>query len=707
MENKKLQQLFQSMTLDEKLGQMTQTTGEHFVGNEFSEELVVTGPSMEDLGFNQENIYQIGSVLGVSGAAAINAVQSAYLAKSRLKIPLMFMHDAIHGYRTIFPIPLGLASSFDRDLLCEVGQLTARELRASGIQVDFSPMTDVVRDSRWGRVMESFGEDAIVSGELGRAMIEGYQGSSNGTIAPDGVVACLKHFAAYGAPDAGRDYASVDMSMKEFLGFYAKSYELALAAAPRMVMASFNSLNGEPATGSKWLLEKILRKQFAFNDLLISDWGAVSELKNHGVAVDDEAAGLLALEAGIEIEMVSNTFLKHGSDFVEKSPELLEKIDHAVWKILELKNELGLFEHPYADSAVEADVVRSDEIVSVSKKAAKESCVLLKNDDGILPLSKDGLLLIIGPFAKTQELLGNWNCKGKLSETISVENGFRQYADRVFAYEYLDEVPEDILVSTDKVLVTLGEAWDKSGEGHSSVNLEISAAQQSLIFDLKALGKKVIGLGFAGRPLALGDVIDELDALLWTWYLGNEAGAAIAELVLGLDSPTGRLPMSFPRVSSQVPLRYNELRSGRPANDSTYSSRYQDLPIGPLFSFGHGLRYGQVRIEKIELSDAVITDRNPVSISLLLTNESEYDTAESLLLFMEDPVSKIVRPVRELLDFKRISLARGEAKTVEFSVSTDSLSYVDNQGKKQLEAGTIRFYINDLTAAVGEIEVIK
>nr|WP_245392056.1 glycoside hydrolase family 3 C-terminal domain-containing protein [Lactococcus protaetiae] len=558
-----------------------------------------------------------------------------------------------------------------------------------------------------GRVMESFGEDALLSGLMGAAMIEGYQGSGNGTIAPDGVVACLKHFAAYGAPDAGRDYASVDMSMKEFFGFYAKSYELALKANPRMVMASFNSLNGEPATASKWLLEEILRGHFAFDDLLISDWGAVSELTNHGVAADDAAAGLLALEAGIEIEMVSNTFLKHGANLAEKSPELLEKIDHAVWKILELKNELGLFEQPYADSSVEADVVRSDELVSAAKTAAKKSCVLLKNDNEILPLSAADPVLIIGPFAKTQALLGNWNCKGKRSETISVENGFRQHADRVFAYEFLDEVPEDVLVSADSVLVTLGEAWDQSGEGHSSANLELSSAQQSLIFDLKALGKKVIGLGFAGRPLALGAVIDDLDALLWTWYLGNEAGSAIAELVLGLDSPTGRLPMSFPRVSSQVPLRYNELRSGRPANDSTYSSRYQDLPIGPLFSFGHGLRYGQVSYENIVVSSPVITDEQPISLSLTLTNLSEYDTAESLLLFMEDPVSNLVRPVRELLDFKRIPLKKGEAKRVEFSVSTDSLSYVEHQGEKRLENGEVRFYINDLIAVIGEIEVVK
>ena len=315
MKEKELWNLFQSMTLAEKLGQMTQTTGEYFVGKEFAEELVVTGPAMEEMGFDSENIHRVGSVLGVSSSQAINAVQRAYLEKSRLGIPLMFMHDAIHGYRTIFPIPLALASTFNTKLIEKVGHLTGQELVATGIKVNFSPMVDLVRDARWGRVMESFGEDSILSGRLGRAMIEGYQGSADGTIGKQNVIACLKHFVAYGAPDGGRDYASVDMSKKELFGFYAKSFEIALMAFPRMVMASFNSFNGEPVTASSYLLEEVLRQKFTFTDLLISDWGAVSELKNHGIAANDKEAGYLALNAGIEIEMVSNTFLKYGEEF--------------------------------------------------------------------------------------------------------------------------------------------------------------------------------------------------------------------------------------------------------------------------------------------------------------------------------------------------------------------------------------------------------
>ena len=707
MEEKKLWSLFESMTLAEKLGQMTQTTGEFFVSDhpEFKDELVVTGPAMEELGFDEENLFTVGSVLGVSSSKVINTIQEKYLAKSRLKIPLLFMHDAIHGYRTIFPIPLALASSFDEAAVLRVADLTARELRATGIHVDFSPMVDLVRDARWGRVMESFGEDALLSGRLGDAMILGYQGGDDGTVAPKHVAACLKHFAAYGAPDAGRDYASVDLSDKEFYGFYAKSYQLALQANPRMVMASFNSINGEPVTASQHMLSEVLRERFGFSDLIISDWGAVSELKNHGVAASDADAGQQAMSAGIEIEMVSNSFMKYGEDFVKAQPDLLEKINSAVWELLNLKNELGLFEHPFADEAVEAANIRTAASVSADRKIAQESCVLLKNDQDVLPLSVNEKILLVGPFAKTHELLGNWNCKGRADETVSVLEGLLAAGAQVSAYEKLADVPENELISADKVVVTIGEAWDHSGEGHSSSNLELDLEQQALIHELKKQGKTVIALGFAGRPLALGSVIDDLDALLWTWYLGNEAGDAIADLLLGKNTPTGRLPMSFPRVSAQVPLRYNELRSGRPANASFYSSRYQDIPIGPLFPFGYGLRYGKVTVENVEISDLILSDENPIEISVTVRNDSNFDTQESLLLFMEDAVAKLVRPVRELIDFTRVYLRKGEAKVVTFPVTTEMLSYINAQGEQALENGAVRFYLNDLQNPVTSVEV--
>ena len=706
MKEKELWNLFQSMTLEEKLGQMTQTTGEYFFGKNFTKDLIVTGPVMEEMGFNSENIYTVGSVLGVSSSWAINAVQKNYLEKNRLKIPLMFMHDAIHGYRTIFPIPLALASTFNPKLLKKVGRLTGQEMSAAGIQVNFSPMVDLVRDARWGRVMESFGEDPILSGSLGGAMIQGYQGSDDGTVNNEHVIACLKHFAAYGAPESGRDYASVDMSEKEFFGFYAKSYEIALKSNPKMVMASFNSFNGEPVTSSNYLLEEILRQKFDFSDLIISDWGAVSELKNHGVAANDKEAGYLALKAGIEIEMVSNTFLKHGLEFVSKNPLLLKKIDQAVWGFLNLKNEMGLFENPYVDEVKEQEVIRSPKIIKTACEIAEGSCVLLKNKDDILPLEKEEPILIIGPFAKTQELLGNWNCKGQVSETISVEQGFKNLNSEVFAYDSLNEVPEALLTKTKIVLITLGEAWDKSGEGHSSVNLEIDAMQKSMIHDLKAMNKKVIGIGFSGRPLALASVIEELEALLWTWYLGNEAGNAIAHLILGMKSPTGRLPMSFPRESAQVPLRYNELCSGRPANESTYSSRYQDIAIGPLFPFGYGLRYGEVKLGKIECSNLILSDDRPLTITLDVKNESNYNTSETIILYMEDPISRMVRPIRELIDYKHIDLKKGEIKKINFSVKTSDLAYTNNKGEKVLENGTVNFYINDLKQKVTSVEIL-
>ncbi|PCR99220.1 glycoside hydrolase family 3 N-terminal domain-containing protein [Lactococcus fujiensis] len=699
MELEKLSALFEQMTLEDKFGQMTQTTGEHFLEMPNKEELVETGPSMEDLGFNAENIYQIGSVLGVSSTAVINEIQRTYLKKSRLKIPLLFMHDAIHGYRTTFPIPLALASSFDRELVKDVAEAVAEEMRATGLHVNFSPMVDLSRDPRWGRVMEGFGEDSFLAGELGKSMIEGYQGSENGEILNDHVVACLKHFVAYGAPEAGKDYASVDMSEKEFYGFYARPYEIALSANPRFVMASFNSLNGEPVTASRYLMNDLLREKFGFDGLNISDWGAVGELKNHGVADSDKEAGDLAMSAGIDIEMLSNTFLTYGSKILEEKPELLEQIDLAVWKILCLKNELGLFEQPFASEESEKTVVRQEKFIQLARKSALESTVLLKNNQNILPVNRKDNLILIGPFAKTQDLLGNWACKGKETETISFEQGFKNQNCPIKAYETLDEVPDKELKYATQVIITIGEASNWSGEGHSSSDLEIADDQKELIRSLKGMGKKIIAIGLSGRPLALQSVIADLDALLWTWYLGNEMGNAVAQLVLGIERPAGRLPMSFPRVSAQVPIRYNELRSGRPANESTYSSRYQDIEIGPLFPFGFGLQYDEFSIDDVSLSKFEINQDDVIEIHVRISNHSQYDSKFTLNLFFEDPIARIVRPVRELLDFVKLDLKAKHSEDYSFKFTLADLSYADNKGTKVIENGPIHFYINDLSKA--------
>lgn len=387
------------------------------------------------------------------------------MQRSRLKIPLLFMHDAIHGYRTIFPIPLGLSCSWDEQLVKLVAEETASELRAAGIHVNFSPMTDLVRDARWGRVMESFGEDPLLSGNLGRAMIRGYQKIlRDGRIAPDGVVACLKHFAAYGAGVAGKDYNTVDMSMREFFEFYGKPYEIALQEQPKLVMSSFNSFNGVPVTASSEMLKEILRGQYGFEDLVISDWGAVTELQKHRVARDGKEAAELALEAGVDIEMVSTHYLEHFEAIVAERPELLEDVDAAVMKVLRLKNELGLFENPFADEANEDEVILNPVSLALAEEAGIRSCDLLKNENEMLPLRPEHRnIILVGPFARTRELLGNWACKGRFRDAVSLEEGLKQADDSlsVAAFATLEDCPKEVLDRCDYIVVAIGEYWEQ------------------------------------------------------------------------------------------------------------------------------------------------------------------------------------------------------------------------------------------------------
>lgn len=706
MENVKVIELLGQMTLKEKLGQLTQITGEHFVGK-VDAEMVETGPGYSDEVMESDTLYTIGSIIGVSSAKYINMVQAAYLQKSRLKIPLLFMHDAIHGYKTIYPIPLALSCTWNEDILKKVAENTASELRATGVHVNFSPMVDLVRDSRWGRVMESFGEDHILSGNLGSAMIEGYQKGEDGVIAETGVAACLKHFAAYGAGIAGKDYNTVDMSMREFYTFYGKPYEIALKQKPRFVMSSFNTFNGVPVSASKNMMTTILRDEYGFDDIVISDWGAVAELQNHRVAGNGKEAAALALQAGIDIEMVSTLYLEHYEVILEENPELIHKIDAAVLKILQLKNELGLFENPYADEEVEHQVILNEEFIKFAKESAKKSCVLLKNDDQVLPINKGcKKVVIVGPFASTRELLGNWQCKGSFDDVISLAEGMKLISPalEVHAYENLEDCPVSELEACDYIVVAVGEHWGLSGEGHSSVNVELEVLQKQLIRDVREMKKPFACVCFSGRPLALQDIIDDIPALLWCWYPGTQAGIAIAELITGHDTPSGKLTMSFPRYSAQTPIYYNEYSSGRPANDSSYSSRYQDCEIGPLFPFGHGLTYTNAAYSNFSISNDQINEEQPINLSFEISNESQYEYDEIVIVYIEDLISKNVRPIREMKKYKVVKIGANETVKVELTFTLADLQYMDVDFQQTIEPGKFNIYINQMEQVAFTIE---
>lgn len=705
MDNKKIIKLLQEMTLAEKIGQLSQTTGEHYVGK-IDSEMVETGPGFPDHRLEGNTLYTIGSIIGVSSAKITNLIQSEYLQKSRLKIPLLFMHDAIHGYRTIFPIPLGLSCTWDVRIVQQAAADTAAELRATGIHVNFSPMVDLVRDSRWGRVMESFGEDPLLSGQLGRSMIRGYQKGEDGRIADSGVAACLKHFAAYGAGIGGKDYNTVDMSWREFYAYYGKPYEIALQEKPRFVMSSFNTFNGVPVTASEQMMKDILRGAYRFEDIVISDWGAVAELQNHRVAGNGREAAELALKAGIDIEMVSTLYLEHYEQILQENPQLLQDIDAAVLKIMQLKNELGLFENPYVDEAAEYEVILNPGFQEHAKQAAKRSCVLLKNEQ-MLPIRKDcNKIIIVGPFAGSDQLLGNWQCKGSFEDVVTLAEGMKRVDDSFALHvcETLKDCPQDTLAQCDYIIVAVGEDWQQSGEGHSSVNLELAADQQQLIRDVKQTNKPYACVFFSGRPLALQSIINDIPALLWCWYPGTQAGHAIAELITGQDTPSGKLTMSFPRHSAQAPIYYNEYSTGRPANESSYSSRYQDCEAGPLFPFGHGLTYTDPQYSDFQISSHHLAAGQELTLSFQVSNPSGYDYSEIVILYIEDLVSKAARPVREMKKYQVVDVSAHQTVAVQMTLAPEDLQYLDASLQPSIEPGEFHIYINDLERPVFTIE---
>ncbi|MFE5321826.1 glycoside hydrolase family 3 N-terminal domain-containing protein [Paenibacillus sp. NPDC056579] len=709
MDNNQLNELLQKMTLKEKFGQLTQITGELYVGR-IDQEMVETGPEYSRHILEDETLYTIGSVIGASSAKITNLIQSEYLKKSRLKIPLLFMHDAIHGYKTIFPIPVGLSCTWDEKIVEMVAEKTASELRAAGIHVNFSPMVDLVRDSRWGRVMESFGEDHLLSGNLGRAMIRGYQKIHEDKISPSGVAACLKHFAAYGAGIGGKDYNTVDMSMREFFAYYGKPYEIALQEKPKFVMSSFNSFNGVPVTASRTMLKEILRDRYLFDDLLISDWGAVAELQKHRVARDGKEAAELALNAGVDIEMVSTLYLENFEAIIEQQPVLLKDVDEAVLKVLQLKNELGLFENPYVDEGLETTIILNQESLEATEVAARKSCVLLKNENTLLPMRKEHKnILLVGPFASTNQLLGNWACKGSFDDVVSLAMGLKQADNslQIAAYESLEDCPKYILASCDYIIITIGEHWEQSGEGHSSVKLELEQRQQQLIRDVKKTNLPYACVCFSGRPLALQDIIDDIPALLWCWYPGTRAGAAIAALLTGQASPSGKLTMSFPRYSAQAPVYYNEYSTGRPAKSSSYSSRYQDCDIGPLFPFGHGLTYTETTYSDFNISSHQITEDQVLKVTFKIHNPSRYDYSEIAILFIEDLVSKAVRPTREMVAYQVIQVPAFGECAVEMSIRLEDLKYLDTDLQWTVEPGSFHIYINNMEQPIFMIDYVQ
>jgi len=700
MENVKadIKKLLETMTLKEKIGQLLQLTPFFFKDDAIGE---ITGP-IEELGINEGDIRNAGSVIGISRACEAIEIQKSYLEKNEKKIPLIFMADIIHGYRTIFPVPLAIGCSWDENIAEKVARVSAKEALAGGIHVVFSPMVDIVRDARWGRVMESTGEDPYLNSVFARSFVRGYQGDD---ISKDGnIAACVKHFAAYGATEGGREYNTVDISLRMLREYYLPAYKAALDEGCKMVMTSFNTIDSIPASGNTWLLRDVLRKEWDFNGVVISDWGAVKELILHGVAEDGKEAALMAIKAGVDIEMMTGCYVQHLEKLIEEGKIKVEIIDEAVLRILKLKLDLGLFENPYkgADEEKEAKLILCDEHRRIAQETASASMVLLKNEN-ILPFNKAvKKIAIIGPFADEHAILGPWSFKGKFEESISLKEGIinKIGESKVVVSKgcdiegYSDDLIKKALViaeEADVVILALGEHHAMSGEGGSRAFIKLPGRQEALANEILKLGKPTVAVLFNGRPLEIRELYDKAPAILEAWFPGTEGGNAIADILFGDKNPSARLCMSFPYTVGQIPVYYNSFNTGRPkiTEDSTerYSSHYLDIPNAPLLPFGFGLSYTKFFYSDFKLDRSVLTGDSCIYASVKVKNIGELQGEETVQLYIRDLAGSVVRPVKELKGFMKVYLETGEEKEIVFQIKEDMLRFYNSAMEFKSEKG--------------------
>ncbi len=697
-----LRHLLSEMTQEEKIAQTTQVIINYYqkTGTE------VTGP-MGQLGIKSESMKDLGSVLGTAFAEDVIAIQKKYLAENRLHIPMLFMTDVIHGYRTIYPIPLGLGASFDPALVEECSAMAAAEASANGIQLTFAPMADYVRDARWGRVMESFGEDPLLNSTLCAAETVGFQGRDGDVSKPDRIAACVKHVAAYGGAESGRDYNSVEISERLLREYYFPAYKACIDAGAKALMPSFNSLNGIPSTANSWLMKEVVRGEWGFDGVAISDWGAVMELVRHGVAADRKEAARLAGENECDIEMMSSAYYNHLAELVAEGIIRQETLDRMVLRILRLKNDLGLFDDPFHGASPEKAKALSlcEAHRALALRAAEESAVLLKND-GVLPFSTEvKKIALIGPYASEHAIIGQWKARGLAEESVSVEEGVRRLLPDTeiltatgcsFLWDDLSEEGFAEAVETakgaDAVILCLGEPDRYSGEGKCRTDLRLPGAQEKLAKAVSTVNKNTALLLFAGRPLVLTEVEKTVPAILEMWFPGNEGGNAAAHLLFGKACPCGKLPMSFPKATGQVPLYYNRPSTGRPKKKpegvyEDFTSNYIDCGNLALYPFGYGLSYASFVYSSLTLDKTSLDPDGELTVTVRVKNEGSVEGKETVQLYLRDLVASTVRPTQSLIAFEKVTLAPGEERDVVFKITEPMLRFYDFHCVFRSEAG--------------------
>jgi len=705
------------MTLEEKLGQLVQRAGGR------SKAL---NSRLDDAELARVRAGGVGSYLHVAGAEPLAKLQKVAIEESRLGIPLLFAMDVVHGYRTIFPVPLAMASSWAPESQERATRIAAEEATSAGLHWTFAPMIDIARDPRWGRIVEGAGEDPYLGARMAVAQVAGYQGGN--TLRPGALMATAKHFGAYGAATGGRDYNTADISERTLQEVYLPPFYAAARAGSGSFMVAFNDIAGVPTTANRDLLRGTLRERWGWQGLLVSDWGAIGELLNHGVAEDRKAAGVLALDASVDMDMVGGVFAEDLKAVITKDPARLRQLDEAVLRILRVKEQLGLFDTPmqYHDAERESRELLAPDHREAARAIARQSIVLLKNEGRLLPLDATRLhsIAVIGALA-TDGLseLGSWRAQGKAEDVVTVLKGITAAAPDVKITSApgadprngdLTAIPAALKIakSADLTILMIGEDFDQSGESRSRSSLELPQSQMELARRVLALGKPVVVLLANGRPLAIQELADTAPVIVETWMLGVEAGNAVADVLFGKYSPAGRLPAAFPRVTGAVPFNYSANATGRPADPDLARDtvRYHDLPITPLFPFGHGLSYGEFRYSDLAQSTQSLAPGERIDIAITVENTGAVASDEVVQLYVRDPVASVARPVLELRGFKRIELGAGQRKRVTFSLTPEQFAFWSPRGQWLIEAGRIDFWVGASSADLrvnGSFEISK
>lgn len=695
-ETRFVRDLMKKMTLTEKIGQLSQ-----YVGGE-----LLTGPKS---GAVSDSLFvrgMVGSILNVGGVDNLRKLQQKNMESSRLKIPILFAFDVIHGYKTIFPTPLAESCSWDLALMYETAKAAAIEASASGIHWTFAPMVDVARDPRWGRIVEGAGEDTYLGCKIAEARVRGFQWNLG---KPNALFACAKHFVAYGAPQAGRDYAPVDLSLSTLAEVYLPPFKACIDAGVHTFMSAFNSINGVPATSNRWLLTDLLRKEWKFKGFVVSDWNAVQELKAHGVAETDEDAAMAAFNAGVDMNMTDGLYNRCLEKLVREKNIDMNEIDTSVERILRAKYALGLFEDPYRflDNQRESREVRSASAMALARKAAASSMVLLKNANALLPLSKQTKrIALVGPLANNRaEVMGSWKARGEDKDVVTVLEGIKNKlgsgteVNYIQGCDFLDPSTSEFSAAleaakqSDVVIAVVGEKALMSGESRSRAVLRLPGKQEALLDTLRKAGKPLVVVLMNGRPLCLESVDKQADAMLEAWFPGTQCGNAVADVLFGDIVPAAKLTASFPLTEGQIPNNYNYKRSGRPG-DMPYSStvRHIDVPNRNLYPFGYGLSYTTFSYGEMQCPTA-FDDKGFLPVSVDVTNTGNYDGEEIVQLYVADKVASMVRPVKELKGFQKVFIPKGQTKRVEFKLNVKDLGFWNNLMQYVVEPGTFEIMV--------------